>query len=1218
MSTCRRILFLLCCLSSFPTQAQDSVLHRLVLIGDAGALVKGNHPVLRAARHTVPFGKRTTVLYLGDNLYRYGLPDEQRSHYVTARAVLDSQASIADGTATQVYFIPGNHDWENGGRYGLEAILRQQRYIDQLSGGNVHFLPAGGCPGPVEVPIGKDIVLVLMDSQWWLHPYDKPGIESDCDCKTKEDVLLQLEDIIGRNDKKLLLFACHHPFRSNGVHGGYFGLKQHIFPFTDLKKNLYIPLPVLGSIYPISRSVFGSPQDLKHPVYNEMVEKIEDLLRRHPYPITLSGHDHSMQYFEDSSLYYIVSGAGCKTGRVEKSRSSRFISDSLGFAVLEITASRNAQVKFYTVDEEARARMVYADTVLNFSGPPPTVPDTAQAMPEARFEDSVTTTAGARYNEANGLKRFFLGENYRRDWAEPVRMKVFKLREEKGGMTILSRGGGMQTTSLRLEDKTKRQWTLRSIDKDPSSVLPEGLKGTFARDAVQDATSAAHPYGALIVPKLAAALRVPHATPEVVLVPNDPAMGYYRPLLANRVCLLEQRDPVPRTVDTRSTGKVVDKMIEENDHRVDQKEVLRARLLDLLIGDWDRHADQWRFGTRDTGKGKLYFAIPRDRDQALYNANGLVMGVASRMPGLQFLKPFRPGITKIEALGYNARYFDPIFLNALNKEQWQEILDTFRSRLPDTVIAAAVHDLPPEIYRIRGPRTTAILQERRDVIYDKALRYYRFLSREVNVLGSNKREFFWLTGDKKEVRVRMYDMGPDGDTLQLLYDRQFDPSVTREIRLYGFRESDRFLVDTSVASRIRLRIIGGRDKDTFDVRGRMRNLLYDFSGEGNAVVSRRKTELRFSDNPRVNEFDPYDRKYGVLKFPAFNFGINAEDGLMVGLGITREKYGFRKDPYMSSQRLSTLYSFLENAYRIGYTGEFIDLISGNDLLLRADLHNPTLSNFFGLGNETVRDFSKPRSYYRVRYKFVSADALLRRRFFTNKVGISVGPSFYHYRNDYDNNAGRILSDPAVVGLDSSRVYDSKSYLGGKLGIRVYNLNSELFPTRGINWNTELLHYQGISASARPLTRLFSDMQVYASLSEASRLVAVLRLGGGHIFSDHYEYFQALGLGQNQNFLRGFRKNRFSGNSMAYGSLELRCHILNVQSYILPGNLGVVGFGNTGRVWARGERSKSWHSAWGGGLYYIPYQLVIISATTAFSPEETLFNITIGTRLNLTF
>lgn len=1209
---------LLCLLSSIllciPLAAQDSVLQRLVLIGDAGELVHGLHPVTRAARRAVPFDKHTTVLFLGDNLYRYGLPDEQIPSYRSARAVLDSQASIADGTPAQVYFIPGNHDWQNGGRYGYEAILRQQRYIARLSGRNVHFLPADGCPGPVEVSLGADVTLVLMDSQWWLHPYDKPGIESDCSCKTEADVLLQIDDIVGRNDKKLLLFACHHPFRSNGVHGGYFGLKQHIFPFTDLKKNLYIPLPVIGSIYPISRSVFGSPQDLKHPVYTTMTEEIEELLRKHPYPVSLSGHDHSMQYFADSGLHYVVSGAGCKTGRVEKSRSSKYISDSLGFAVIEVLKNKTVWVKFYAVSPEGAVRMAYADSMLNFSKMPEQVPDTARALPEARFEDSVQVPAGAHYEEASSLQRFFLGENYRKDWAEPVRMQVFKVRTEQGGMKILNKGGGMQTTSLRLEDKKGRQWTLRTVDKDPASVLPRGLKRTFAQAAVQDATSAANPYAPLVIPRLATALRVPHATPRVMFVPNDPALDYYRPLLANKVCLLEEREPVPETVDTRSTGKVLDKVIDDNRHRVDQREVLRARLLDLLIGDWDRHADQWRFGTQDTGKGVLYFAIPRDRDQAMYNGGGLVLRLASRTPSLRFLKPFRGHIPSLEALGYNARFFDPLFLNALSKEDWRRALDTFRMRVPDTIIDRAVQDFPPEIYRRRGRATAEVLKQRRENIAKQGLKYYRFLAREVDVLGSNRRELFLLTGEGRKLRVRMYDAG---DTAVALYDRRFDPGITREVRLYGFNDNDRFVVDTSVATPIRLRVIGGRGEDSFRVDGRLKNLLYDFNGEDNVILSRRRTDLRFSGNPRVNSFDPYDRQFSVFRFPALNFAFNPEDGIMAGLGVLKETHGFRKDPYKTYQRFATLYSFTEKAYRLDYTGEFIDLVYGNDLLINGDLHHPTLSNFFGLGNETVRDFSKERSYYRVRYRFISADALLRKRFFANKLGISLGPAYYYYWNRYRNNEDRILADPALVGLDSASVYADKGYLGGRLNITVYNLNNELFPSRGISWKTDLVHYRGLNEAAHPLTRLTSNMQVYASLSEATRLVAVLRMGGGHIFSDNYEYFQALGLGQN-NFLRGFRKNRFSGNSMAYGSLELRCRIANVQSYILPGTLGVVGFGDAGRVWARGLPSKKWHAAWGGGLYYIPYQLVIVSATTAFSPEETLFNITIGTRLNFTF
>lgn len=182
---------------------------------------------------------KTTILYLGDNLYKHGLPDPQyTAYYDRAKAVLDTQLFIADNTPAKVFMIPGNHDWENGSRNGYDAIVRQQLYVDFLGKQNVKFYPEDGCPGPVEVFPGKDssVVVIMFDSQWWLHPYDKPEIESDCSSKTKEELVAQIGDMISRNANRLVILACHHPFESNGMHGGYYTLKQHIFPLTDIKR----------------------------------------------------------------------------------------------------------------------------------------------------------------------------------------------------------------------------------------------------------------------------------------------------------------------------------------------------------------------------------------------------------------------------------------------------------------------------------------------------------------------------------------------------------------------------------------------------------------------------------------------------------------------------------------------------------------------------------------------------------------------------------------------------------------------------------------------------------------------------------------------------------------------------------------------------------------------------------------------------------------------
>ncbi|HEY9197062.1 MAG TPA: hypothetical protein VIM77_12385, partial [Mucilaginibacter sp.] len=137
--------------------------------------------------------------------------------------------------------------------------------------------------------------------------------------------------------------------------------------------------------------------------------------------------------------------------------------------------------------------------------------------------DSIKLAIEPEYNKVSNTHRFFLGENYRRLWAAPVTIRIFHLSAEKGGLTILQRGGGLQTKSLRLQDPTGQQWVLRTIQKYPEKGLPPDLRPTVAKDILQDQVSAAHPFSALTVPPLAAALGIPHSNPEIVYVPDDPA-----------------------------------------------------------------------------------------------------------------------------------------------------------------------------------------------------------------------------------------------------------------------------------------------------------------------------------------------------------------------------------------------------------------------------------------------------------------------------------------------------------------------------------------------------------------------------------------------------------------------------------------------------------------------------------------------------------------------
>lgn len=1196
---------------------KDTVQARIVFIGDAGSLQKGKHPVVDAVERNIQLDSNTTIVFLGDNLYTWGLPDDTYSNYVVARSILDSQVTIAGKSGAKVYFIPGNHDWAREGPDGWEAVIRQERYIDAVGNKNVKYYPEDGCPGPVEVPLSKDVVLIIFDSQWWLHQFDKPGVESDCQCKTESEVLNVLDDMVNRNSKKLILFACHHPFKSYGIHGGYYTLKQHIFPFTDAKRNWYIPLPLIGSIYPITRSVFGTIQDLPHPLYQNMIRELENVLQQHNNVIFVAGHEHNLQFIKDSNYYYIVSGSGTNKTRVSKSKKELFAAAENGFATLEISKNDNVRARFYTVFGDS-VNKAYDSVVFNF-GKLVAVEEKKdtikKAVPGVPFKDSIVAAIDTVYNNAGGLHRLMLGNNYRKEWATPVHLKVFDISKEKGGFTISSLGGGKQTLSLRLRDKNGREWVLRTINKNPEKAIPEMLRSTIAKDIIQDMVSAQHPYAPLAVPEFAKAINVTVASPTYYYVPDDPAFGIYQKRFANNVCLLEEREPTLDKTDTKSTQKVIDNLYEDNDNRIDQNEVLRARLLDMYIGDFDRHYDQWRWGTKDTGKGKVYYAIPRDRDAAFFYSNGFFVKVAARRL-LPFLKDFRDDIPVVNWLNWSARDFDRVFLNRLDKNVWANTISDFQKNITDTVIKTAVSKMPPEI-TVDGTTITRKLQNRKQDLPRKALKYYDFLSKNVNVVGSNQKEYFKITStDSNGLEVKVFKRKKENDSVSLMYQRVFDPHETKEIRLYGLNDDDIFEIDQNASSKIKVRIIGGKGNDTFNINGHVRNFIYDLDTKENYISNSSRSRVRTSPNPNVNDYNYTNFKYNLFRYPGFVLGYNAEDKLMVGGTFMARTYGFRKEPYATQQRVSAFYALKDQAYNIRYTGEFNNVLGKNDIVVNSQFYNPVLNNFFGLGNETSFNDSLGIRYYRVRYKYVETNVMLRRRF-NPILQISIGPVLYHYWNKYEDNKGKILGKPSLIGLDSANIYSRKTYAGGTVSILVNNLDNVLLPTRGINWNTAFTALGGLSDASKPFTKLTSDMAVHAAITDPARVVVVLRVGGGHIFSKQYEYFQALNLGAN-NFLRGFRKNRFSGNSLLYGSIELRVKLFTSTSYIIPGDVGIIAFNDVGRVWVKGEDSKKWHDSYGGGLYFTPFNYVLISAGVGFSKEEQLFNFSLGTKFNITF
>ena len=1206
-------IFLLLLMPACSYAQQKNIAQRIFLVGDAGMLEHGKQPVLDWLKQHVDWNDSSnTIIYLGNNIYPSGLPDEGSKTFTAAKEILDYELSVIKDKNAKAFFVPGSHEWKQGKPGGLAQVQNEWQYINKLQLPNAQMLPANGCPGPVDIAIGDKVVLVFMDSQWWLQQSEKPGVESDCDFKTEDEIITALKDIIGSYPDKLILLAMHHPFYSHGKHGGHFTLKQHIFPLTEASDGLYIPLPIVGSIYPIARGWFGNIQDLQHPQYKNLISQVEEVLKHHSNVIHAAGHDHDLQLLQRDSISFIVSGSGARTTPVRKGKNSLFAKKENGFAMLEISTDGKVDVKFYTLKSNDLQQPVYTSVLNNL---PAIKPETNSEV--VSFPDSVTVIASNKF-KSGGFRNLLLGKNYRKEWKTPIRVKVIRIGKEFGGLTILKRGGGHQTRSLRLEDKNGKQYVLRLIEKSVTqAALPPELRGLeVAKDLISDGVSASYPYAALSVPSFAEAVNVAHTNPELVYIPNDPLLRKYRTDFANAFCLLEER--IPGTAKkTYSTDEMADKLKDDNDNTIDQKALLQARLLDMFLMDFDRHEDQWLWSAMDNGKGKTFYPLPRDRDQAFFISKGLLPSIARKPWISPQVQGFRSKAININTYNFNAKNVDRAFMNEPDENDWKKMTDAFLSKMTDELIERSLHEQPKEIQVL--PRNQEIIQklkDRRKYFAGEMMEYYRFLSKIVNVTGSDKKELFEITrNDDGSVLIQVYKITKEGEQSKKMYERKFDPSVTKEIRLYAMGGDDKFLTH-GTGNKIKIRMIGGSGNDAFESNASSspgKNIVYDLNTEENKFTGSNNLRQKLSNDPDVNKYERLYYKYNQA-IPFLSVGYNADDGLFLGASLKIIKQGFRKTPYKTMHQFSINHALKTNAYNFHWYSEFIGALGKkSDLILDADVKAPdNTTNFFGYGNATEFDKTKPGKdkYYKARYELADLSLLIRSRL-TQWLDITWGPTFQYYSLDANKNSNRYILQTNSNGVDPKTVFEKQSYAGGKLSLNIDFRNSAVMPTRGVYWQTSLKVLGGLNDASKNITQLNSDMSLYISFTKKANFVIATRFGAGKNFGEGFEFYQAQYLGGTEN-LRGYRRDRFAGQSRAFNNTEIRFKIADFRTYLFPGSLGLFIFHDVGQVWAKNDFKESdWHTGYGGGIWFSPMHRLVLTAAYTASKEDKLPLVTFG-------
>ena len=340
---------------------------------------------------------------------------------------------------------------------------------------------------------------------------------------------------------------------------------------------------------------------------------------------------------------------------------------------------------------------------------------------------------GERFR-ASPSERWFYGDNYRDLWTTPIEVAVLDLDSVGGGLTPLRTGGFGQSISLHFTGEDGRRYTVRSLDKDPTKRLDDEMKNTIVGEVLQDLISTLLPTAALVVDPLMEATGILHSKHTLVVIPDDPRLGEYREDFAGLIGTLQEHpsegpDDTPGFAGSRKisgTQTVWEDVEEGRCDRVDARAFLKARLMDFLINDKDRHPGQWRWARFPDGDCYIWLPIPEDRDQAFIHYGGVAMMLVRKaLPRAIKFDDTYPDLLGLTMTGWE---LDREFLVELDKPAWDEVVQAFRTELPDPVIEAAVRRLPAPYYELVGETLANALTARRDALPEFVDRYYELIT----------------------------------------------------------------------------------------------------------------------------------------------------------------------------------------------------------------------------------------------------------------------------------------------------------------------------------------------------------------------------------------------------------------------------------------------------------------------------------------------------------
>ncbi len=1018
------LLFVFLTIGSITAQERE-VSQVFYLTGNTGVDdSKYSTEILEAITKMSQDDAKATFLALG-NITKGGYPENKKKREKVKEQLRETLLDPLKKFNGNIIFIPGTNEWNKFGHNGLDDM---ESYIQDNS--NAEFWPNDGCVREIEDLDTDNVELLMIDSQWFLEDWDDYNyINNDCGIKTRSDFFAKFKDDLKDEQNKTVIVALHHPILS------------------ESKRNF---LQTIGGT---------QKEDFFSAERSKFRNQLASLAEQFPDVIFVSGSDENLQYINDDGIPQIISGAATKKLRNAKRADEDeilFTEATHGFARLIVYTDNSSNVEFYAT-EDGTTQKLFEKAIKRQQ----TTIDEVNLHKDFKYKDTFEASIYTKKEtQKSGFYRWFFGDHYRQVYSKDIEVPVLNLNTLPGNVHAISEGGGSQSRSLRLIDDNEHEYTAREVRKSATRFIQTSIadyyvedymENTVAEDMVQDFYTTAHPYANYALNPIFDSLNILNAEPKLYYLPKQEPLGIFNEDYGDKLYMLETHvgdenkdlELFGKPDDIISTTDLIDKLRESKNDYVDEDMYLKERLTDLLIGDWDRHFDQWRWGAHEQADGTTkYEVIRRDRDQAFPKYDGVfVKLLKAGAILLRKMQTYEEEVSSIKWLTLSAYPLDQAVIKNSDWEVWQKQVEFIQTTLTDETIDAAFKTLPEAVQDESVEYIIRTLKARREKLGEIAKEYYDFLNKHQIILGTEDDDKFLITRKSKGVTTIQINKEDS-----VVYEHTFKKELTKEIWLYGLDGEDEFTLEGDGDQLIDLKILGGENNDIYDFKNNKKAKVYDYKSKKN-TFEQKSIHKWLVDSYDINNYDSDKRKLNANTILP-SIGYDPDAGFKVGFRDTYTIKGLANNPFSSKHMLTAQFYSATSGIEVNYTGEFAHLFYNWNFKLDAGFTTPNYAiNYFGTGNDTAyEEDAVDRDFNRLKIQQWNFSPSLVYR--NDGLQFEVGPTLESISVEYDAN-----NVTANIFAQDDDVFSTQNYVGGEANFQYKNKDPLIaYPKRGYQFD----------------------------------------------------------------------------------------------------------------------------------------------------------------------